>query len=43
MKVILRPFDATEFLDSEQVRLGYLSAVLEGGNMAEFKDALKVM
>ncbi|WP_240451667.1 hypothetical protein [Helicobacter sp. L8] len=43
MKVTLKPFDAAEFLDSDQVRLSYLNAVLEDGDMTELKDALAVI
>ncbi|WP_104751156.1 helix-turn-helix domain-containing transcriptional regulator [Helicobacter salomonis] len=43
MKVTLKPFDAAEFLDSDQVRLSYLNAVLEDGDLAELKDALEVI
>ncbi|BCZ19555.1 hypothetical protein NHP190012_11970 [Helicobacter sp. NHP19-012] len=43
MSVTFKPFNAAEFLDSDQVRLSHLSAVLEDGDMAELKDTLAVI
>ncbi|WP_104696397.1 helix-turn-helix domain-containing transcriptional regulator [Helicobacter salomonis] len=41
MKVTLSPFSVVEFLDTEEVRLSYLNAVLEDGDMAELKRAFR--
>ncbi|CCB80790.1 helix-turn-helix domain-containing transcriptional regulator [Helicobacter bizzozeronii] len=43
MPVTFKPFNAAEFLDSDQVRLSYLNAVLADGDMAELKDALEII
>ncbi|WP_104759273.1 helix-turn-helix domain-containing transcriptional regulator [Helicobacter bizzozeronii] len=40
MKVTLSPFDVVEFLDTDEMRLSYLNAVLEDGDTAELKRAL---
>ncbi|BEG56603.1 hypothetical protein NHP21005_02910 [Helicobacter sp. NHP21005] len=43
MSVTFKPFRLAEFLDTEEVRLSYLNAVLEDGDMAEIKDTLAVI
>ncbi|GMB93530.1 hypothetical protein NHP200010_12520 [Helicobacter bizzozeronii] len=40
MKVTLSLFDVVEFLDTDEMRLSYLNAVLEDGDTAELKRAL---
>lgn len=40
MIVALSPFRAAEFLDTDEVRLAYLNAVIEDGDTTELKRAL---
>ncbi|WP_104628642.1 helix-turn-helix domain-containing transcriptional regulator [Helicobacter bizzozeronii] len=41
MKVTLSPFSVVEFLDTEEMRISYLNAVLEDGDIAELKRAFR--
>ncbi|BCZ17053.1 hypothetical protein NHP190003_03350 [Helicobacter sp. NHP19-003] len=43
MKITLHPFKASEFLDTDEIRMLYLNAVIEDGNVAELKDTLAII